>query len=202
MCKQIYLPIDAKNKQSLQQLDTKNGTLLPNYINELSQQFRASVATSYYCIEHGLVRIPELFYCTQSELEQLEHHIIDNTLAPSDLISLRGNYHEYDIAATNASNIPMESLTTNIVPIVILNNNTLEYNTDVPTTEETVVSIGDNTGPSAMEVDNSLDKNENNNEIEMTITEVCSDSLPLQDLDTTLDNQILECNDVDGLLDN
>ena len=202
MCKQIYLPIDAKNKQSLQQLDTKNGTLLPNYINELSQQFRASVATSYYCIDHGLVRIPELFYCTQSELEQLEHHIIDNTIAPSDLISLRGNYHEYDIAATNASNIPMESLTTNIVPIVILNNNTLEYNTDVPTTEETVVSIGDNTGPSAMEVDNYLDKNENNNEIEMTITEVCSDSLPLQDLDTTLDNQILECNDADGLLDN
>jgi hypothetical protein len=149
LCKQTFLPIDAKNsKQSLQL--NKNGTL-PTYIHELSQQFRAAVATSYYCVEHGLVRIPELFYCTASELEQLERHIIDNTIAPIDLIPLRGNYHQYETSNTttgsidntvnNNNHVAMESIPTNTL------DTTPDHNTAVPVTNDpvlqTVPSIGD-----------------------------------------------------------
>lgn len=134
MCKQIYLPIDAKNKQP-SPID-KNGTL-PKYINELSQQFRASVATSYYCVEHGLVRIPELFYCTQSELEQLEHQIIDNTISPIDLVPFRGNYHEYENTITHQ---PMESFPTNSVHAVPgIHDTAQEQDATIQTTVEPVV---------------------------------------------------------------
>jgi hypothetical protein len=194
MCKQIYLPIDAKNKQPLQ-LD-KNGAL-PNYINELSQQFRASAATSYYCVEHGLVRIPELFYCTQSELEQLEHHIIDNTIAPMDLISLRGNYHEYDTAATTTNNAPMELSTTSAAENHVMSHETNPdrvLDTVIPTTDnpvtETEVTNSSEVAAS-MDTGNTLDCNGNNNEM-LAITEFSSHSPPLQEEDTTLSNTIME----------
>ena len=133
MCKQIYLPIDAKNEQP--SLMDKNGTL-PNYINELSQQFRASVATSYFCIVHGLVRIPELFYCTQSELEQLEHQIIDNTISPIVLISFRGNYHEYVCTSTQQ---PMESFPTDSVHSVPnIDDTAHEVDATIQNTDESV----------------------------------------------------------------
>jgi hypothetical protein len=97
LCQQTYLPIDTKKKQHRQR-HSKKGMYQPsNYINELSQQFNASVATSYYCIEHGLVSIPESIHCTQSELDYFEHHIMDGAISPTDLRKLRGT--------TNHSNI-------------------------------------------------------------------------------------------------
>ena len=163
LCKQIYVPIDAKSKQS-QHLN-KSGTL-PDFINELSQQFRTSVATSYYCIEHGLIRIPELFYCTESELEQLEHLVIDSTIAPADLTSFRGNYHEYenpDHPAMESS--PMETEYLDMVDVVVAESDSVISTNDDPVVEpmepnETSLQMETNqaspSDPSIDEIDGSI----------------------------------------------
>jgi hypothetical protein len=125
MCKQIFLPIDSKPKHRRDANNNNTNTntntnnvittndknqqpqaqaqpqSIPEFIHTMSEQFRTSVATSYYCIEHGLIRVPELFYCTQNELEQLEHDIIDNTVAPSDLRVLRGGHQNDALIPTS-----------------------------------------------------------------------------------------------------
>jgi hypothetical protein len=83
MCKQIYLPVDEKR-----------GKAKTAALNELSNRFAAASATSFYCVETGLVRIPKTVRCTKTELQQLERRIFDGAVTPAKLVALRGSRQE------------------------------------------------------------------------------------------------------------
>lgn len=84
LCKQIMLPVDEKRGKTAKQ----------EALQELSARYASSASTSYYCISEGLVRIPKTVRCTRKELRQLEHKIFHGTVAPPDLVSLRGRRQE------------------------------------------------------------------------------------------------------------
>lgn len=94
LCKNIYLPVDEKR-----------GKAKTAALHELSQRFAAAAATSYYCIESGLVRIPKTVLCTRQELAQLESRIFDGTVPPSKLVELRGSLQESSSSSVNGGNI-------------------------------------------------------------------------------------------------
>jgi Ring finger domain len=83
LCKHIYLPVDEKQ-----------GKAKTDALNELSRRFAAASATSYYCVETGLVRIPKTVRCTRKELQQLESRIFDGAVPPAKLVTLRGSRQE------------------------------------------------------------------------------------------------------------
>jgi hypothetical protein len=80
LCKHIFLPVDEKRGKAKQ-----------SALQTLSHHFAAAAATSYYCVQSGLVRIPKSVRCTRHDLELLEHRIFDKAIAPADLVTLRGN---------------------------------------------------------------------------------------------------------------
>lgn len=80
MCKQTYLSVDTKQGSDKKSLA----------VAELSQQYATAVATSFYCLQNGLIRIPESIRCTRTQLQQMEEHLLSVTVTPSELIRLRG----------------------------------------------------------------------------------------------------------------
>jgi hypothetical protein len=96
MCKAIYLPVDERHG--------KDKALVVN-LNELSLQFAAAAATSYYCATSGLVRIPKTVRCTRDELWQLERRIFDGAVPPSKLVSLRGSRPEGTAQSARSRNV-------------------------------------------------------------------------------------------------
>jgi hypothetical protein len=80
MCKQTYLSVDTKRGRDKKSLA----------VAELSQQYATAAATSYYCLQNGLIRIPESIRCTRTQLRQMEEHLLSVTVTPSELITLRG----------------------------------------------------------------------------------------------------------------
>ena len=92
LCKNIYLPVDEKK-----------GRAKTDALRELSQRFAAACATSYYCVETGLVRIPRSVRCTRSELHRLERRIFDGAIPPARLVPLRGNRQELSSPAGGVS---------------------------------------------------------------------------------------------------
>ena len=83
LCKNIYLPVDEKK-----------GRAKTDALKALSQRYAAACATSYYCVESGLVRIPRSVRCTRSELQRLERRIFDGAIPPARLVALRGSRQE------------------------------------------------------------------------------------------------------------
>lgn len=80
MCKQTYLSVDTKQGRDKKSLA----------VAELSQQYASAAATSFYCVQNGLIRIPESIRCTRTQLQQMEQHLLSVTVTPSELINLRG----------------------------------------------------------------------------------------------------------------
>ena len=88
LCKNIYLPVDEKK-----------GRAKTDALRELSHRFAAASATSYYCVETGLVRIPKSVRCTRSELQRLEQRIFGGSVPPTKLVALRGSRQDVSTAA-------------------------------------------------------------------------------------------------------
>lgn len=80
LCKNVFLPVDEKR-----------GKAKAAALQELSTKYAAAAATSYFCTSAGLVRIPKSVRCTKAQLEQLERRIFDGTVAPGELVRLRGS---------------------------------------------------------------------------------------------------------------
>jgi len=88
LCKNIYLPVDEKK-----------GRAKSDALRELSHKFAAASATSFYCVETGLVRIPKSVRCTRSELQRLEQRIFGGSVPPTKLVALRGSRQDVSTAA-------------------------------------------------------------------------------------------------------
>jgi hypothetical protein len=80
MCKQTYLSVDTKRGRDKKSLA----------VAELSQQYATAAATSFYCAQNGLIRIPESILCTRTQLQQMEEYLRSVTVTPLELITLRG----------------------------------------------------------------------------------------------------------------
>jgi hypothetical protein len=73
-------------------------------LQELSCEYAAASATSYYCDRTGLFRIPRSVRCTKTELALLEHRIFEGTVPPAKLASMRGS-REGSTSRTNDDNV-------------------------------------------------------------------------------------------------
>jgi Ring finger domain len=80
LCKQVFLPVDMKK-----------GPAKEAALQELSCDYAAASATSYYCVQTGLIRIPRSVRCTKTELKLLEQRIFEGTVPPATLASIRGS---------------------------------------------------------------------------------------------------------------
>jgi hypothetical protein len=81
MCKETYLSVDTKRGKDKDSLD----------IAELSQEYALAASTSFYCLQNGLIRIPEFVRCTGKQLKQFEEENFSLTVPSSEVISLRRN---------------------------------------------------------------------------------------------------------------
>ena len=79
-CRQTFLPCD----------DHKGHKADTEALKLMSKRFASRSSTSYYCIQEGLLQLPPMVRCTLRELETLKTRIFQSALAPSELVSLRG----------------------------------------------------------------------------------------------------------------
>jgi len=139
-------------------VDEKKGRAKTDALRELSHRFAAASATSYYCVETGLVRIPKSVRCTRSELQRLEQRIFDGAIAPAKLVALRGSRQEMSSAGVPINN--NGSLDGNqqlgIIGSEHSGNNHLNTSIDTSATDQTVLDGTDNESNNAS-FDNTCD---------------------------------------------
>jgi Ring finger domain len=97
LCKNTFLPVDMKKNQA----GAKEQAAA---LQELSCEYAAASATSYYCHRTGLIRIPRSVRCTKTELTMLEQRIFEGTVPPSKLVSMRGS-REGSTSRTNDDHV-------------------------------------------------------------------------------------------------
>jgi Ring finger domain len=97
LCKNTFLPVDMKKNQA----GAKEQAAA---LQELSCEYAAASATSYYCHRTGLIRIPRSVRCTKTELTMLEQRIFEGTVPPAKLVSMRGS-REGSTSRTNDDHV-------------------------------------------------------------------------------------------------
>lgn len=74
-------------------VDEYRGRQKHEHIEEMLELHSKRSATTYFCIQDGLVTIPSRIHCTNAELQKLQGRICDCIVDRKELATMRGGNH-------------------------------------------------------------------------------------------------------------